>query len=477
MPRCVLLSRRSLAAIVLAVTAFGTAAAGHAQSEDTAQAPSATAQELFLEGFLLQKEGDTEQAIERYQAALALEPDHLATLYELGWSYWVLGDWQKVRELWERVLDLDPEYVDAPIIRERLPEVRDNLDLIARSRALPPVAVVTPAAGATVRIALGGDTMLGSELTTSGLPRDGGAHLFDAYAEAMRGADLAALNLEGVLLDGGESDKCPEKDARRRAESADKGCWLYRTPVEYAGRLVDAGVDAVSLANNHANDFEGEGRASTHAALDAAGIAWSGPVGSAPVLVRGGRRIAFIAFSKSAGQHDLRRLDDVRRRVAELAARADLVVVSVHGGAEGADAQHTPDGTETFIGEDRGNLRAFAHTAIDAGADLVFGHGPHVLRGLEVYNGRLIAYSLGNFVTYGGFSYEGPKGLSALLLVDLHPDGRLAGGQLIAGRQVHPGGPLLDPGRRAIAVVRELSVDDFGAAAPIIDPDGTLRPR
>ncbi len=469
MPRRVLLIRRPLVALTLAVIAVGAATIGHAQDEATQQPSTDTAQELFLEGFLLQKEGDTEQAIARYQAALALEPDHLAALYELGWSYWVLGDWQSVLELWERVLELDPEYVDAPIIRERLPEVRDNLDLIARSRALPPVAVAKPAAGVTVRIALGGDTMLGSELTTSKLPRDGGAQLFAAYAEAMRGADLAVLNLEGVLLDEGESDKCPDDDA--------ENCWLYRMPVEYVHRLVEAGVDAVSLANNHANDFESEGRASTRAALDAAGIAWSGPVGSAPVLERGGRRIGFIAFSTSVGQHDLRRLDDVRRRVAELAERADLVVVSAHGGAEGVDAQHTPNGTETYQGWDRGNLRAFARAAIDAGADLVFGHGPHVLRGLEVYNARLIAYSLGNFVTYGGFSYEGPKGLSALLLVDLDPDGRFAGGQLVAARQVHPGGPLLDPDRRATAEVRDLSTADFGDAAPIIDPDGALHPR
>jgi len=468
MPRRVLLIRRPLVALTLAVIAVGAATLGHAQDEAIQQAPSASAQELFIEGFLLQKEGDTEQAIERYQAALALEPDHLAALYELGWSYWVLGDWQKVLELWERVLELDPEYVDAKIIRERLPEVRDNLDLIERSRELAPVAL-PPAGAATVRIALGGDTMLGSELTTSKLPRDGGAHLFDAYAKATRAADLAVLNLEGVLLDDGDSDKC--------ADNEPETCWVYRTPVAYAQRLLEAGVDAVSLANNHANDFEGEGRASTRAALDAAGIAWSGPVGSAPVLERGGRRIGFIAFSTSAAQHDLRRLDDVRRQVGELAERADLVVVSAHGGAEGVDAQHTPEGPETYQGWDRGDLRAFARAAIDAGADLVFGHGPHVLRGLEVYNGRLIAYSLGNFVTYGGFSYEGPKGLSALLLVDLHPDGRFAGGQLVAGRQVHPGGPLLDPDRRAITVVRELSAADFGDAAPIIDPDGTLHPR
>jgi poly-gamma-glutamate capsule biosynthesis protein CapA/YwtB (metallophosphatase superfamily) len=284
----------------------------------------------------------------------------------------------------------------------------------------------------------------------------------------MRSADVAFLNLEGVLLDDGVSDKCAE---------GSKTCWSYRTPTSYARHLADAGVDLVSLANNHANDFGDVGRRVTRATLDNAGIAWSGPVGATAVLERGGVRVGFIAFSTSAGQHDLRNLADVRRRVHELATRADVVLVSAHGGAEGAGAQHTPDASETYLREDRGHVRAFARAAVDAGADLVVGHGPHVLRGLEVYNGRLIAYSLGNFVTYGGFSFEGPKGLSALLVVDVDRAGRFVGGRLIAGRQIPPGGPVLDPEGRTITKVRELSEADFGPAAPIIDPNGTIHPR
>src|SRR4029079_4437742 len=87
---------------------------------------------------------------------------------------------------------------------------------------------------------------------------------------------------------------------------------------------------------------------------------------------------------------------------------ADLVVVTMHAGAEGSDHQHVRPGNECFLGENRGNSVAFAHSVVRAGADLVVGTGPHVLRGMEWYRGRLIAYSLGNFAGYDVFSLGGP---------------------------------------------------------------------
>ena len=114
------------------------------------------------------------------------------------------------------------------------------------------------------------------------------------------------------------------------------------------------------------------------------------------------------------------------------ADRADLVVVAFHGGAEGSDAQHVPRGDETYLGEDRGDLRAFARTAVDAGADLVVGSGPHVVRGIEFYKGHLIAYSAGNFVGYGGvFGLAGPTAVSYMLNVRLRSDGRFRSAKMI----------------------------------------------
>jgi hypothetical protein len=111
---------------------------------------------------------------------------------------------------------------------------------------------------------------------------------------------------------------------------------------------------------------------------------------------------------------------------------------------------------------------------IDAGADLVLGHGPHVVRGMEVYRGRLVAYSLGNFATYGGFNLTGPNGLSLVLEARLAPDGSFLDGRIHPVKQEWPGGPRADPAGAIIAVVRQLSAEDFGARAVRVADDGSL---
>ena len=143
----------------------------------------------------------------------------------------------------------------------------------------------------------------------------------------------------------------------------------------------------------------------------------------------------------------------------EAAAHAELVVVMFHGGAEGSDRTHVPSGTETFLGENRGDLRRFTHAVIDAGADLVVGSGPHVLRGMEVYRGRLIAYSMGNFGGYKVFGLGGVLSTSGVLQVTLSPDGRFRSGRFRPTQLVGSGTPA--PGRRrhlpgADAVARRL---------------------
>jgi hypothetical protein len=152
------------------------------------------------------------------------------------------------------------------------------------------------------------------------------------------------------------------------------------------------------------------------------------------------------------------------------------VVVSFHGGGEGADRQHVPPGREEFLGEDRGDVRAFARAVVDAGADLVLGHGPHVVRAMEVYRGRLVAYSLGNFATYGAFNLSGPNGLSLVLEARLAQDGTFLGGRIHPARQERPGGPRLDPAGAVIPVVRRLSEEDCGASAVRVREDGVISP-
>ncbi len=324
-----------------------------------------------------------------------------------------------------------------------------------------------PTPAAEITFALVGDVMLGSTFPEgSVLPPDEGRGLLAAAAPLLSAADVAVGNLEGPMLEGGTSTKC--------ARAKPGHCYAFRMPTAYAATLRAAGFRAMSVANNHAGDFGAAGRASTRAALDAAGVAHSGEPGDVARLEVRGRKVALVAFATSEATNDLRDLPAARRVVEGLAAGADLVVVSFHGGAEGAAHQHVPEGPEEFYGEPRGDLRAFAHAMIDAGAALVFGHGPHVARGMEIYRGRLVAYSLGNFATWGSFNLQGPNALAPLLTVRLGPGGAFLGGRIHAFRQEKPGGPRPDPSGEVIRRLRDLSREDFGAAAVQVAGDGTV---
>jgi Bacterial capsule synthesis protein PGA_cap len=153
---------------------------------------------------------------------------------------------------------------------------------------------------------------------------------------------------------------------------------------------------------------------------------------------------------------------------------ADVVIVTMHAGAEGSDRQHVARGIEVFLGENRGDVVRFSHAVVDAGADLVVGHGPHVLRGMEWYKRRLIAYSLGNFAGYKVFSLGGALSTSGILRVTLRGDGTFETGTLVPTRLAGEGVPALDPSEAAHGVVRTLSRQDFARRAVKISRDGVL---
>jgi poly-gamma-glutamate capsule biosynthesis protein CapA/YwtB (metallophosphatase superfamily) len=338
--------------------------------------------------------------------------------------------------------------------------------------ALPQTPAAPPAAPLrTLDIAAVGDIMLGTtypEDDYNRLPADDGASTLAEVTATLRGADIAFGNLEGVMRDGGEPFKVCKDPAH---------CYLFRMPARYVQQLVDAGFDVMSLANNHARDFGEEGRSETMRILDEAGIRHSGREGDIASWRVMDSRVALIAFAPNPGSHSLLDIPAAASLVAALAAEHDVVIVSFHGGAEGPDALHLVDGMELFYEEERGDLIAFAHAVVDAGADLVLGHGPHVPRALEVYRDRLIAYSLGNFATGIGISVEGNKGLAPILLATLSGDGRFLKGRIVSARQERPYGPRLDPSGGAFVLMHALSEADRGPAAPIFTDDGVIAPR
>jgi poly-gamma-glutamate capsule biosynthesis protein CapA/YwtB (metallophosphatase superfamily) len=317
-------------------------------------------------------------------------------------------------------------------------------------------------------IAAVGDTMPGTDFPENILPDDDGLSFLDAVTPVLSQPDVAFGNFEGVLQDGGE----PVKQCKNT-----KICFLFRTPTRYATYLKLAGFDAMSLANNHARDFGEEGRSSSMAALDAAGIHHSGREGTTASWIANGRRVALAAFAPNVGSNQLNEPEVARALVGQLAATHDIVIVSFHGGAEGTGAEVLPFAREIFAGEDRGNVVEFARAVVDAGADLVLGHGPHVVRPMELYHDRLIAYSLGNFATYYGISVEGIRGIAPILLAELDNDGRFVSGRIDPMIQIRPAGPAHDPNRGVITLLQVLTAAAFPDGDLVIADDGTLSRR
>lgn len=329
-----------------------------------------------------------------------------------------------------------------------------------------------PADGAEQPVALSvaavGDIMLGTDYPENRLADDDGASLLEDPAPILREADIGFGNLEGVLMDGGEPVKeCSDPSA----------CYLFRSPTRYAAHLAEAGFSVMSLANNHARDFGEEGRDSSMAALQAHGLRHSGRDGDVASWEVRGIRVALIAFAPFKGAHDLLDIPAASRRVSALANSHEIVIVSMHAGGESGDVLRVPFDTEYFRGENRGDVVRFARSAVDAGADLVVGHGPHVPRAMEVYQDRLIAYSLGNFATYYGIRVTGDNGLAPLLVAELDSRGRFLGGHVHSFRQRRPGGPVTDASAEAFRLIGRLSRQDFPESAPLFLEGGKIAPR
>ena len=340
------------------------------------------------------------------------------------------------------------------------PPAPDILDLTEqRTRAL---------ACERLSVAAVGDIMLGSDFPRPRLPADDGREQLSAAAPLLQAADIAFGNLEGVLAVGGE----PAKKCRNPS-----ACYLFRSPPRFAATLADAGFTVMSLANNHARDFGEEGRDATMAALDAVGILHSGREGTLASWEIGDTRIAMIAFAPFKEAWPM--LDPVgsAAAVAGLAAGHDIVIVSVHGGGEGTDAQRIPFSEEFYREENRGNVVEFAHSMVDAGADLVIGHGPHLPRAMELYRDRLIAYSLGNFATWWGISIADAKGYAPLLRARLDGNGRFVSGDIVSMRQERPVGPRPDPANRAGRMLQELTRLDMQGGGLIFEADGKFQPQ
>ncbi len=319
----------------------------------------------------------------------------------------------------------------------------------------------------TITIIGVGDIMPGTNFPNSTyLPPDSGKYLFTSVKDILMDADITFGNLEGCFLNsGGVVKKCQDSTK----------CYAFRIPTYFAVNLKEAGFDLLNLANNHSGDFGEVGRASTMKNLDSMDVFYAGLKKCPYVIIRKNNlNIGFCGFSPFINTINMMNIDSVKEIVHMLDSLCDIVIVSFHAGAEGATHNHITRHSEIFYDEDRGNVYEFAHNVIDEGADIVFGHGPHVTRAIELYKNRFIAYSMGNFCTYARFNLKDANGVAPIIKVYVSNKGEFIKASAFSIIQKGEGGPQIDNLNSAVQQLIELTNTDFPENLLKIDSDGSI---
>lgn len=298
-----------------------------------------------------------------------------------------------------------------------------------------------------------GDIMMGSNYPNETYLPPNDQHLLAPLHSFLQKGDITFGNLEGTVLNsGGEIKKCGDPSK----------CYAFRQPEYVVDQLKTAGFNMLSIANNHMGDFGETGRKNTQRVLKEKGFCYAG-LDSCPwdTMTVKSVKIGFTAFAPNTACLQITDYVRAQQIVKELDKMCDVVIVSFHGGAEGSSKTHITKQTEIFYGENRGNVYEFARKVIDAGADVVLGHGPHVTRAIDQYKGRFITYSMGNFCTYGQFNLKGISGMAPMFELKLSKNGTFVSGRVISTMQEGRGLPKIDPLNGAYEQVKLLTKQDL----------------
>lgn len=293
--------------------------------------------------------------------------------------------------------------------------------------------------------------------------------LFDDVRAQTLAPDIMIGNLEGVITN--------DITRKSRCGFLARNCFAFKHDETFASALHSAGFDIVNVANNHSYDFGVEGFNDTLELTKAAGLIPTGEPETITYVNRGDRTIAIVGFSYL---HTLNHLDDhelVKSLIREAKQKTETVIVLVHAGSEGPGSQYTPDAIETYLGEERGNMRQFAHVAANAGATAVFGSGPHIIRGIEWYNNTLIAYSSGNFAGYRAFSAEAKETRDAFIIeTTINEEGLIENARIVPIYITEEGFPTIHKNPTELfESISALSLEDFGTRAGLVDQYGAIQ--
>jgi poly-gamma-glutamate synthesis protein (capsule biosynthesis protein) len=351
------------------------------------------------------------------------------------------------------VLFVSPAYAEHVSFPDDMPPPSFKADYLVTEEE-PSSAVLT--------VTLAGDCTLGGTESSSKkagslahtVEKKGLAYPFSGLIQLFSQDDITLVNLEGVLSDSSQG------------ENTDKE-FAFRGPADFSKMLPLGSVEAVNLSNNHFDDYGKAGRDATIAALDEQGVAYAG--NEWLCVYRFDRGKIGLAGIRGSLTEDKKEIID--RQIALLKeAGCQIIIYSLHAGQE-------------YAVKHNGMQREMARFLIDAGADVVAGHHPHVAQGIEIYKNRLIFYSLGNCV-FGGnqdpresdaltakitFSLEGGK--LASLQAALHPV-QFTGSQ--SGNSFRPG---LLAGKQAEALMKQVQQDTAFPLPVYEENTGVLLPK
>ena len=303
-----------------------------------------------------------------------------------------------------------------------------------------------------------------TERATPFLKDHGFGYPYGKTKDILSGGDIVIGNLETPLALKGE-------------RYADKK-YTFKAPLETAPALKEAGFTHLSLANNHVMDYGGSALLSTLAALDSAGLKYSGAgenifkAREASISETRDKKVAFLSYSKTyptefyAGRNRPGTAPgyakSVGKDITEASASADMVIVAFHWGGEKLEVP-------------REYQRELAHLAIDSGARIVIGHHPHVLQGVEYYRDGVIFYSLGNFA-FGSYSPSSKESIIAKIVIDEGSISRVEAIPInVNNFEVHFRPEVLE-GKRGEAVISRLSSlsESLGSRLVFAEGKGTL---
>jgi len=300
-----------------------------------------------------------------------------------------------------------------------------------------------------------GDVMLGSNYPDPGMLDSCPVDSLRVLQEIPK-TPIVFCNMEGTLLDGGS----PAKQCAN--------CFLFRMPESYVTQYKAAGFNLISLANNHSRDFGPVGSRTTAELLRLNNIKYASYSEPWDTFTVDGVKYGFCAFNTA-----WHRPEEAESVIVSMRSLCSILIVSMHGGAEGVGHSHVTKRKETYYGESRGNVYSFAHRCIDAGASVILGHGPHVTRAVELYKGKFIAYSLGNFATCG-FKLQGATAIAPIIQVIFDDRGDFVSGKIYAIRQEKYSPPEFDPDKAAIKEIMVLTKQDFPKTKLTITDDGNI---